>query len=441
MREWYFTEEEYQKVRKEKELEDKYNSAINKLNSAKNEYDLIEAHEIFSSIMYYKDSLYQIEQCKNSLHFMKLNKQYNHALKLVSPDNRNRENIQSAKAVFASLGKFQDSEYMVKKCDEYLKDEVIKEAEKLLKKDTFYSITKAIDKIKILGDYKNALQLIDLANLRLEEIKRNEENQRKRTKKQALLIGLSYIGAIFVTFIVWAALPGCMIHDYDEATCLTPCLCKVCGKEQGEPLGHSWIEATCNKPKTCMLCKKTEGEVAGHKWNEATCESPKTCEVCKITDGVSLGHQWNYETFDNPKMCNVCKKMEPKLTPENGTIIINTELNKTCELTIYNQSSNCLVKMKDINKNDVFAFFVGSNQTVDISVPEGSYYIYFAYGDKWYGKNYLFGDDTTCSMDESIQTFSVTNDGSYITSTHLTYTLYKVVNGNFSPKNIDVSEF
>lgn len=34
---------------------------------------------------------------------------------------------------------------------------------------------------------------------------------------------------------------------------------------------HTWDEATCSKPKTCSICGKTEGESLGHKWKEAIC--------------------------------------------------------------------------------------------------------------------------------------------------------------------------
>lgn len=53
---------------------------------------------------------------------------------------------------------------------------------------------------------------------------------------------------------------------------------------------HRWNEATCIKPKICTICGKTEGEALGHKWSDATCTEPQTCSVCHETKGKELGH-------------------------------------------------------------------------------------------------------------------------------------------------------
>lgn len=118
--------------------------------------------------------------------------------------------------------------------------------------------------------------------------------------------------------------------------------------------------------------------------------------------------------------------------PETGEIIINSEMLRESQITIKNSSSNCYVKLKDQNHNDVFGFFVRSNDTVTVDVPCGNYYVYFAYGDKWYGKSELFGDETYCSRDEDLQDFN---------NYSITYTLYNVDYGNFNPEHISVDEF
>lgn len=80
---------------------------------------------------------------------------------------------------------------------------------------------------------------------------------------------------------------GCK-HEWNEATCLAPMTCALCGKTEGEIGNHNWTEATCISPKTCTVCNETEGEALGHKWEEATASAPKTCKVCGKTEGTPL---------------------------------------------------------------------------------------------------------------------------------------------------------
>lgn len=58
--------------------------------------------------------------------------------------------------------------------------------------------------------------------------------------------------------------------------------------------------ATCTDPGVCIYtCSKCGGtkdeEVAalGHDWKEATCTTPKICKTCGDTDGEALGHDLN----------------------------------------------------------------------------------------------------------------------------------------------------
>jgi hypothetical protein len=55
---------------------------------------------------------------------------------------------------------------------------------------------------------------------------------------------------------------------------------------------HNWKDATCVTPKTCTKCGATEGTALGHNFNAATCTDPKTCSVCGITEGTALGHNY-----------------------------------------------------------------------------------------------------------------------------------------------------
>lgn len=107
------------------------------------------------------------------------------------------------------------------------------------------------------------------------------------------------------------ALSGCGCkHEWQDATCTTPKLCKLCGEGEGETLGHDWQDATCTTVKTCARCGRTEGDPLGHVWQEATCTEPKTCSVCLTKLGSALGHTWQEATTDAPKTCSVCQETE-----------------------------------------------------------------------------------------------------------------------------------
>ncbi len=80
---------------------------------------------------------------------------------------------------------------------------------------------------------------------------------------------------------------GCE-HEWQQANCITPPVCKICGTFEGEALGHTWKDATCTEAKSCTVCNTTEGEPAGHIWTEATMDAPKTCTVCNTTEGTKL---------------------------------------------------------------------------------------------------------------------------------------------------------
>ena len=95
-------------------------------------------------------------------------------------------------------------------------------------------------------------------------------------------------------YLVNVIVEACAHEEYNEATCTTPRTCKICGKTEGEPLGHDWKEATCTEPKRCVRCQMTEGEALGHAWDKwIVTKKPTTteggqeerrCTRCKVTE-------------------------------------------------------------------------------------------------------------------------------------------------------------
>lgn len=224
------------------------------------------------------------------------------------------------------------------------------------------------------------------------------------------------------------SLSGCCVsHKYTDATCTSPMVCTVCGKTKGEPLGHSWAEATCEYPQTCTRCGATEGQKLGHDWVDADCEHPVTCSRCGETKGKALGHN----ALNG--ICTRCGTLIPMDMPQNGEILIPTNLTRDSSLTIISSASeNYFIKLKDRAGNDVFGFFVRAGRNVTIDVPSNSYYLYFAAGDEWYGTKYCFGENTSYAKDSTICDFY---------NYEYTYTLYPVANGNFSETPVSEDEF
>ena len=112
---------------------------------------------------------------------------------------------------------------------------------------------------------------------------------------------------ILLSILMIVALAACgdkkCDHAHDNACDVS---CNECGEER--TITHDWNDATCLTPKTCKVCGATEGEALGHDWMAADCESARSCSVCGATDGEALGH--NTEEDDGncltPIVCPTC---------------------------------------------------------------------------------------------------------------------------------------
>lgn len=114
---------------------------------------------------------------------------------------------------------------------------------------------------------------------------------------------------LMLTCVLCLAACGCE-HEWADANCVDPMTCSLCGKTEGEPLGHVWLAATCEEAKTCEVCAATEGEPKGHSMVDAGCEKAAYCENCDLTEGEALGHAWLDATTEDPKTCERCALTE-----------------------------------------------------------------------------------------------------------------------------------
>ena len=161
-------------------------------------------------------------------------------------------------------------------------------------------------------------------------------------------------------------------------------------------------------------------------------------------DGTNLYHKYgcykfkgdsfwafNVEAAEDQEYepCPYCCDAEPR----SGTILSGVEYFNGSKITISASSSeSCVVKLKTPSEVEVLSFYVRAGETVTVGVPKEYLYVLFASGDVWYGKDDLFGENTSYSKDDEICNF---------VDYTLEYTLYPVSSGNFSQTPIDEDEF
>ena len=117
----------------------------------------------------------------------------------------------------------------------------------------------------------------------------------------------------------------------------------------------------------------------------------------------------------------------------------NPDLNGIAPLEIKASSgANYWIKIDEENTNQhVVSYFIRSGETLNIQMPLGSYTIKYATGQKWYGPEYLFGNDTVYSKADNVFIFK---SNGYETNGY-TLELIMQENGNLQTENIDKGQF
>ena len=148
----------------------------------------------------------------------------------------------------------------------------------------------------------------------------------------------------FVSLVlVMCLLSGCcLIHSWDDATCIDPKTCSKCGETEGEPLGHEWDidEATCTRDQVCTECGEIGEKAPGHRWDipSATCTEDQHCTVCGETESDPLAHTWTDATCAAPKTCSLCGKTEGKPLPHTTFLMLLTDTVRTDWCAVCNES-------------------------------------------------------------------------------------------------------
>lgn len=84
-------------------------------------------------------------------------------------------------------------------------------------------------------------------------------------------------------------------------------------------------------------------------------------------------------------------------------------------------------------REEVVSYFIRGGETLDVNLPMGSYVVKYAYGDTWYGREHLFGENTGYSKADEVLEF-YRNQGYVIE-------LIQQLNGNLHTTAIDESQF
>ncbi len=170
---------------------------------------------------------------------------------------------------------------------------------------------------------------------------------------------------------------------------------------------HSWQEATCVKPATCILCGTTTGETVPHTPGaEATCESAQICTVCKEELAPAIGHTEVIDEAVAPtcmatgltegKSCSVCNKV---LVKQEVVEALNHDmLDPTCAKPA--TCARCKYVAPDTLANG--HTFVGDNCSVCGAQKPSEGFVFTKDTDPFYGSYYKITEIGSCADTEVI---------------------------------------
>lgn len=102
-------------------------------------------------------------------------------------------------------------------------------------------------------------------------------------KKKTLIIMLVLLALV---------LSGCACeHEWADADCLNPQICRKCEETGAEALGHDWMAASCTAAETCSRCGETQGQPLKHSygsWTFGETDMTHSCESCGQTETAEL---------------------------------------------------------------------------------------------------------------------------------------------------------
>lgn len=129
----------------------------------------------------------------------------------------------------------------------------------------------------------------------------------------------------------------------------------------------------------------------------------------------------------------VTAPMQPQQLPQTGaTNKPNLVGNSPLKIKT-NVGSHYWVKIVSAYNKEVVSYFIRGGETLDVKLPIGSYVVKYAYGDTWYGREHLFGENTRYSQADEVLDFYYGQG--YVIE------LIQQLDGNLHTTAIDASQF
>ena len=132
--------------------------------------------------------------------------------------------------------------------------------------------------------------------------------------------------------------------------------------------------------------------------------------------------------------------LPPEPLPENGYIFKYPEAEMIAPFTINTEETSenhyIYLKYQGADRTMDMSFFVRANSNIEVSVPLGTYEMFYCVGTDWYGTNLKFGANTSYYTADEL--FDFTYDDGYVYG-H-TITLYPVLDGNLETSEIEAQE-
>ena len=130
---------------------------------------------------------------------------------------------------------------------------------------------------------------------------------------------------------------------------------------------------------------------------------------------------------------------KPVTPPPTGTVLRRPSEECVAPLRIHTSGSGYYyyVLSKAGTGTRYMTFFGKAGETVDVDVPIGTFDLFYAYGETWYGAAYLFGESTHYERCDQSLSFKYSPEG----YSGYELTLYAVQNGNMDTKEVKQSDF
>lgn len=167
-------------------------------------------------------------------------------------------------------------------------------------------------------------------------------------------------------------------------------------------------------------------------------------EISRYWKSFSFSHQQNTKVAINfPEIISPRPSVPELPFPESGSIIqYQKTTGKTAKFTVIsaqNKAEHCLVKLEKWSDSDpLIELFVRVGEQAETqAVPLGDYRVKIACGKHWYGRDEMFGRETTISIGETPLKFWQT--GNKINGNILTLT--EKINGNFRIRDTYYNKF